>query len=136
MKKIGLMIFAVAMLLAFSVPASAVITAVDAGSGDALVLPLTFMTAEKNRIALRNNSNEFVQAHIRFRTGIASREVRDFDLIFSGTCACKIVSPMVIIIIIRFIFTLKSQIVRTNRSGNYVLWSLFHQIHHQIHHHH
>lgn len=83
MKKIGLALIAFAMMVAFTVPASAVITAEDAGSGDALVLPLTFMDAEKNRIALRNNSNEFVQAHIRFRTGVASREVRDFDIIFS-----------------------------------------------------
>jgi len=83
MKKIGLIIVTIAMCIAFTVPASAVITAVNAGSGDALVVPLTFMAAEKNRIALRNNSNEFVQAHIRFRTGIASREVRDFDIIFS-----------------------------------------------------
>ncbi|MBF0235449.1 MAG: hypothetical protein HQK65_20800, partial [Desulfamplus sp.] len=82
MKKVGLMVIAIAMIFGFTSPVSA-ITAVEGGSGDALILPLTFMDAEKNRIALRNNSNEFVQAHIRFRTGLASREVRDFDIIFS-----------------------------------------------------
>lgn len=83
MKKIGLMVIAIAMLFVFTIPVFAAITAVNAGSGDALVLPLTFMDSEKNEIALRNNSKEFIQAHIRFRTGLASREVRDFDIIFS-----------------------------------------------------
>lgn len=81
MKRIGLITIMLVMALAFTAPAGAV-TADVAERGDALIFPMYYLNAD-NYFTIRNNSNEFVQTHIRFRTGVASREVRDFDVVLS-----------------------------------------------------
>jgi hypothetical protein len=81
--KLGLTLFlAVAAIMMMVVPAGAVINRTINGVGDALIFP--FFDADKiNYVTITNESNSWIQAHVRLRTAAHSVEGRDFPLIMS-----------------------------------------------------
>ncbi|MBF0100887.1 MAG: hypothetical protein HQK77_08275 [Desulfobacterales bacterium] len=84
MKRLGLLMVMLALLVGFVAPVSAapMITAEEAGRGDALIFPMYYLNGN-NTFKIRNNYGEFVQVHVRFRAAISSIELRDFDIVLS-----------------------------------------------------
>jgi len=81
-----IMKFAAAAAMAFSIgmlpQANAEITLKSNGVGDALLFPV-FNGYVDNYFTISNSSNQWVQAHIRYRNASWSGELLDFDVIFS-----------------------------------------------------
>ncbi len=81
---LSVMLFLLVGLLMIPVTGHAVGPVVYGGGGDALVFPMYYTgSGSNNKIVLINTSGNYVQAHVRFRTSILSREVRDFDVVMS-----------------------------------------------------
>ncbi len=83
MKKIGLMVvLALFAVMAFAPVSGATITRSVNGVGDALLFPF-FNADQLNYVTITNESNNWIQVHVRLRTAAESIEGRDFPLILS-----------------------------------------------------
>jgi len=79
---------AVALGIGIAVPTPAEITLHSGGKGDALLFPIFNGTFE-NHFAILNDSDYWIQGHLRFRGAGWSGELLDLDVILSPQISCR-----------------------------------------------